>query len=92
MGCAISYFNDHIIDLSKRSNISKNSKALIVAPHNLYRFLSEDNPNPKCIFIFGKNIQFSTVFSFLNLFLIFFEKIVLLQAVLVRIKDNLFGK
>ncbi|KAH9417866.1 hypothetical protein DERP_013127 [Dermatophagoides pteronyssinus] len=53
MGCAISYFNDHIIDLSKRSNISKNSKALIVAPHNLYRFLSEDNPNPKCIFIFG---------------------------------------
>ncbi|KAH9522641.1 hypothetical protein DERF_006208 [Dermatophagoides farinae] len=56
MGCAISNFHNHLIDLSKRSNLSKNTNnALIVAPHNLYRFLQENNPHPKCIFIFGKN-------------------------------------
>ncbi|XP_075586068.1 uncharacterized protein LOC124490868 [Dermatophagoides farinae] len=55
MGCAISNFHNHLIDLSKRSNLSKNTNnALIVAPHNLYRFLQENNPHPKCIFIFAR--------------------------------------
>ncbi|KAF7492739.1 hypothetical protein SSS_02885 [Sarcoptes scabiei] len=50
MGCACSYFFDQFNDLPKRL---QTSNAVCISPLNLYRFLSEENPNPKCIFIFG---------------------------------------
>lgn len=51
MGCAISKFHTRLVDLSKRSNGPSGS--VTINAHNLHTYLSHDNPNPKCIFVFG---------------------------------------
>ncbi|KAI2807653.1 hypothetical protein BLOT_005591 [Blomia tropicalis] len=51
MGCAISKFHSHLSDISKHSQTVQG--AVTISAHNLHTFLCPNNPQPKCIFIFG---------------------------------------
>lgn len=55
MGCTISKFHSRIADLSKRRQSVSTSSAITLNAYSLHTFLNSDNPNPKCIFIFGKD-------------------------------------
>lgn len=51
MGCALGRFHSHLADLSKRTNTVTGT--VTINANNLHTYLNRDNPNPKCIFVFG---------------------------------------
>ncbi len=56
MGCAISKVHSRIIDSSKP--ISSVDVQVVDTPNLQSYFTDDDNPNPKCIFIFGMYFVF----------------------------------